>query len=508
LPGTDGAYFPFFSPDGKWVGFFATGKLKKTRLDGGEPIVLCDAPTGRGAAWNEDNTIIATLDARRGLSQLPAEGGDVTRIASVDTQAGEISLRFPQVLPGGKAVLFLVTHVAANYEGGSIGVMSLADRRRKILLERVGMYPRYVAGGYLTYVSRGTLFALPFDSDRLEVRGPAKPILENIRNRPNVGYAQLDFSRNGLLLYSKGRTEGLRTLAWVDRAGNSESLSAEPAPYAMPRVSPDGERTAAIVIDGPNASVWVYDRKRGTKIRIPGAGNVYSSPAWTADGRYLVLQGAGGLYLARADAAKEPQLFIRGGAAIPGAMADDGLRLPYHAWNSSGDPVIWTVPVEYDSGEPKAGEPEMFLQVKTGNPAPAFSPDGHWLAYVDAESGSNQIYVRAYPDRGARWPVSNNGGAVPVWSRTRPELLYQTEDGRVMAARYTIRGSSFIPEKPGLWTSRQLANIGSAPNFDLAPDGQYVAALLPADIPESRETLRHVTVMLNFVDELRRRMER
>src|SRR5262249_54450557 len=177
LPGTESAYLPFFSPDGQWVGFFAEGKLKKTRLDGGEPIALCDAPNGRGADWNEDNTIIATLDPRRGLWQLPAEGGEVTRVASIDPQAGEYSLRFPQTLPGGKAVLFLIARVPSDYENGSIAVMSLADRKKKILLDRVGMYPRYVTGGYLTYVSKGTLFAVPFDPERLEVRAPRRPAL-------------------------------------------------------------------------------------------------------------------------------------------------------------------------------------------------------------------------------------------------------------------------------------------------------------------------------------------
>ena len=230
------------------------------------------------------------------------------------------------------------------------------------------------------------------------------------------------------------------------------------------------------------------------------------SPVWTADGHHLILQGPGGLYLARADAAKEPQLFIRGGALIPGTMADDGRRLPFCEWNSSS-PEIRTVPVRYDSGEPKAGEPELFIPVKTGTAGPAFSPDGRWLAYTDTGSGTNEVYVRAYPDRGERWQVSNNGGAKPVWSRTKHELLYQTEDSRLMVARYMIRGESFISEKPSPWNSPHLAKVGLAPIFDLAPDGEHIAALLQADTPESRETLNHVMVMLNFPWEVRRRME-
>src|SRR5262249_39811011 len=143
------------------------------------------AVRARGA-WNEDNTIIATLDPRGGLWRLPAEGGEATKIASVDPQASEYSLRLPQSLPGGKAVLFLIARVPGDYESASITVITLADRKMKMLLDRVGMHPRFVTGGYLTYVSKGTLFAVPFDSDRLEVRGQAKPILESIVNQPSL----------------------------------------------------------------------------------------------------------------------------------------------------------------------------------------------------------------------------------------------------------------------------------------------------------------------------------
>jgi serine/threonine-protein kinase len=262
-----------------------------------------------------------------------------------------------------------------------------------------------------------------------------------------------------------------------------------------------------MVTEGPNASIWIYDWKRGTKIRIPGPSNAYSFPVWTADGRYLLLQGPGGLYWARADAAKDPQLFIKGGAVTAGAMTRDGSRLPYYEWNSSGNAVINTVTIKYDSGEPKAGKPEMFLQVKTNMPSPTLSPDGRWLAYMDAESGSNQVYVRAYPDRGEKWQISDNGGSHPVWSRTRPELLYEGDDGRIMAVTYTIRGASFVPDKPRPWNPVRLATMGSLA-LDLVPDGERVVALLPADAPESRETLKHVTLMLNFPDEFRRRLQK
>src|SRR5262249_4800150 len=151
-------------------------------------------------------------------------------------------------------------------------------------------------------------------------------------------------------------------------------------------------------------------RKRGNTIPIPGTANTYS-PVWTADGHYLILQGPGGLYLARADAAKEPQLFLKEGALIPGTLADDDRRLPFYAGNSSSA-LIGPVPVRHDSGGPNAGEAELCPAVKTRTAAHAFSPDGRWLAYTDTGSGTNEVYVRAYPDRGERWQVSYNGGAM------------------------------------------------------------------------------------------------
>src|SRR5262249_7423977 len=159
-----------------------------------------------------------------------------------------------------KAVLFIVGHVPSDYENASIAVISLADHEKKILLDRVGMYARYVTGGYLTYVSGNTLFAAPFDAERLEVLGPSKPVLEGVVNQPAIGYAQADFSGNGMLLYHKGRNADAGALAWVDRAGEVAPLPVAPSLYAMQvRVSPDGDRVATNVVDGPNGAIWVYD---------------------------------------------------------------------------------------------------------------------------------------------------------------------------------------------------------------------------------------------------------
>ncbi len=214
LSGTEGAYAPFFSPDGEWVGFFAGGKLKKTRTDGGEPVSLCNAPAGRGASWGEDGKIIASLDSQVGLSQVPSEGGAPTAVTELGFDNS--SHRWPQVLPGGKAVLFTLGTGYGNFDGAGIAVVSLEDRRTKIVHQ--GMYPRYLTSGHLVYVANGNLFAVPFDLDRLEVQGPPS-LLQEVSSDSNFGSAQIDFSRNGTIAFRSGRSEGRRTIQWLNAAG-------------------------------------------------------------------------------------------------------------------------------------------------------------------------------------------------------------------------------------------------------------------------------------------------
>jgi Tol biopolymer transport system component len=497
MAGTEGAFAPFFSPDGQWVGFFAAGKLKKIRVSGGDPIPLCDAPAGRGASWTEDNTIIAALDTRRSLSLIPAEGGAVSSVGNLDVESGELNWRWPHVLPRGRAVLFVSTNVPDNYSEGKISVVSLADHRKKTLLERGGMYPRYLPSGHLAYVRKGVLLAVPFDLDRLEVRGAAKPILEDVANDPNYGSAQFDFSRNGTMLYRKGRTEGLRTLQWLDASGKTAPLLAEPTLYQYPQFSPDGTRIAAAVAEGPSSNIWVYDWRRGGRNRLTTGWDSY--PVWAPDGRYLVFHSPGGMSWVPADGAGKRQVLTRSKAAqFPASFTPDGSRLLFAELNPEGGSLIRALPMGNTAGQPHAGQPESLLQTTTGNSLPALSPDGRWMAYADAESGPFEVFVRAYPDRGTKWQVSTSGGSMPVWSPNGHELFYRTDDQRIMVANYMVKGDSFIPEKPRLWSETQLANTGVTANFALAPDGKRFAVLMPADAPEPAENRSHFTLLLNF----------
>jgi len=513
LAGTDGAFGPFFSPDGRWVAFFAQGKLRKVSVDGGSAIAICDYEYNpRGGGWGEDGNIIAALVNGNGLSRIPSEGGRPTPVTELEQ--GEKTHRWPQILPGGKAVLF-TSHTAtlAGFDGASIVVMSLRDRRRKTLV-RGGTFGRYLPSGHLIYVSRGTLFAVPFDLETLAVRGAPAPVFEQIAYSTQDGSAQLDFSPTGTLVYQSGRTGGgLVTVEWLDSAGKAQPLLAKPGDYNYPGLSPDGQRLALIVTVGSDQDIWVYEWQRDTMTRLTFGGTPYT-PAWSPDGRYILFQASEGMFWTRSDGSGNPQRLIQnmtqGKFLYPSSFTPDGKRLAfYEGVTPAGD--IWTVPVESDGAGLRAGKPEPFLQTAFNEREPAFAPDGRWLAYVSDESGTMQVYVRAFPaapfGKGGKWQVSNDGGRYPTWSRNGRELFFRTEDNRIMVATYTVKGDSFTSEKPRVWSAGRIARpgrIGRSRNFDLAPNGNRIAALIPVDGAEEQKAQNHVIFLENFFDELRR----
>jgi serine/threonine-protein kinase len=498
---TEGAYEPFFSPDGEWIGFFALGKLKKTRIDGGEPIALCEAPAGRGASWGGDGTIVAALEPNASLSQIPAEGG--TPIALTNLGAAENTHRWPHHLPGSDVVLFNASGAYGNFDEAEIAAVSLKDHHRKTLLAHGGMYPRYLPSGHLVYVTKGSLFAVLFDPERLEVQGPPT-VLEEVASNLSLGSAQLDFSRTGTLAYRIGRAEGLRNMEWLDGSGKSTPLALEPAFYSIPRLSPDGARLAYFANQGGNSDVWIYDLQRGSKTRLTNGGyNVY--PVWSPDGQFLVFQSGRGLFWTRADGAGQQQPLLLGNATqFPTSWTAEGKYLVVSELTPADE--IRIVTIENRSGQLHAADSQLFLRTSTANTFAAFSPDGKWLAYDDAEAGTYEVYVRTFPDNGTKVQISNAGGLMPLWSQNGHVLFYRTEDQRIMMANYTIKGGTFVAEKPRLWSGKQLANVGISINLDLASDGKRFVVLMPAEGAEPQERQNHVTLVVNFLDEVRRRV--
>jgi eukaryotic-like serine/threonine-protein kinase len=262
--------------------------------------------------------------------------------------------------------------------------------------------------------------------------------------------------------------------------------------------------------DGSNQDLWVYESARDIMTRLTSGTGSKRYATWSPDGRYIVFQGQGGIFWIRADGAGKPQPLTKSkNLQFPWSFTPNGRRLAFTEANPASGFDLWTLPLEDDGASLRAGSPEVFLQTMFDERLPSFSSDGRWLAYASNESGVLQVYVRPFPGgppgTGGKWQVSNSGGVFPFWSRNGRELFFRTEDNRVMAASYTVRGDSFVAERPRVWSDKRLAAASLGPNYDLAPDGKHIAALMPAEAPEAQPAQSHVTLLMNFFDEVRRR---
>ena len=507
LPGTQGATSPFFSPDGQWVGFAAGRGASKISVEGGAVVPVGDAAGVRGASWDADGSIV--VGAAGELLRMSAAGASESLAKTGD---GELFLLQPQILPGGRAILFTADN-PGDVDKTTIQVLTLADGRKKTVI-RGGASGRYLAtangAGHLVYVSKSTLFAVPFDMTTLDTRGAAVPIVDDLASEGLIGVGQFDVSGTGTLIYRRAndRGSGLNTLQWVDSSGGREPLPAAPANYVAPRVSPDGTRVA-LWQAGQGQDVWIYAPQRDAMTRLTvGGGN--NRPIWSPDGRHVVFCAGGGVFQARADGARQPQALIPSKVLLyPSSFTPDGRRLAYTEVVATGASQIWTVPLEDRGGELHAGTPEPFLESRSNDTAPAFSPDGRWLAYQSNESGTNEVYVRPFPPpasgQGSRWQVSNSGGTAPHWSRSGPELMYQAGDS-IMAVSYSVSGDAFVADKPRVWIVALGSTTNTPGGWDLAPDGKRVLVVTPVEGLDATKAEHHVVFLQNFFDELRRRV--
>ncbi|MGH9593014.1 MAG: hypothetical protein ACRD5L_07970, partial [Bryobacteraceae bacterium] len=498
---------PFFSPDGQWVGFLVGSKFNKISVEGGAVVPLPDAPSNAGATWGQDGNIILGGVLTAGLVRISPSGGTSAKVS--DLAKGELAEASPQVLPGGKAVLY-AAYTSFDADKAQIEVVTLADGRRKTLVPG-GTSPRYLATskgiGHLVYTNKGTLFAIPFDPERLETRGTAVPILDDVAYQATTGAAQFDCSENGTLVYRKGgggAASGMTTLQWLDATGKKEPLRTKPGVFLAAHLAPDGKRVALVVTEGGSQDVWVYEQQRDTMTRLTSGGGPYANAVFSPDGRYVFFSFVGGsISWTRADGAGQPQpLTSSKSFEVPWSFTPDGKRLAY--FEIQGPPQIWTAPVEDTNGQMKGGKSEPFLKSQFQDVTPEFSPDGRWIAYSSTATGSNEVYVRPFPPpesgQSGQWQISNSGGQTPMWSRTGHDLLYQSGD-QIMAVSYTVKGDSFVADKPRVW----LAKIGGESVFGLAPDGKHVAVLSPVETSEAPKADHEVVFLQNFFDELRRK---
>jgi serine/threonine-protein kinase len=507
LPGTEGANHPFLSPDSRWIGFFAANKLKKVAVEGGPTVTLCDAHDNRGGSWSTDGTILFSIAGEPTLRRIAADGGVVAELPISGEAAAAVDARWPQVLPGGHAVLF-TSGVSGNYDAASLVAQRLPDGPRKVV-HRGGYHGRYLRSGHLVYMRDGTLFAAPFDLDRLEVVGASTPVLEDVASNPGAGGAHFAASDRGDLVFLPGPSEvPPLPIAWLERDGQTRPLRQAVAKYFVIGFSPDGNRLAMDIRDGEEADIWIYEWARDTMYRLTSNPGQDVSPVWSPDGRWIAFASTRGdqrtpnLYAQRADGTGEVVRLTESAVPqFPTSWHPSGRYLAFN--DTSGRTHVSIVELQGDAASGwKPVKASVLQESSSIQSNAAFSPDGRWLAYVSVETGSPEVYVRPFPASGGRVRVSTSGGAHPMWSRMRSELFYRaTSDSTIMVAPYRLEAETFNVARPTLWSPTAVETRGPFRNFDVHPDGARFAVMTAAAGQRKRD---HVTLVLDFADEVRR----
>jgi serine/threonine-protein kinase len=468
IEGTDGAIDPFFSPDGQWLAFFARGELKKVRLIGGVAETLGKAENARGGVWSTDGSIIFTPGSDAPLYRVSANGGALEAISTLDTSARERSHRWPATLPGGKAIVFSVAYEVGNpLDDANIAVLDPTTGKHKVLIKG-GVFARYLSTGHLVYARRRSLLAVPFDLNRLEVKGSLVTVLSNILMSASNGRAQFSFSNTGDLVYLEGELEdsinARQPLIWVDRRGNEQMLTEARQRYSKPRLGPDGS-TLFVEVADPEAAIWSYNIGRGTLTRLTHGGVSYG-PVPGPDGTRVAYEatrdGVAGALVARVDGSDEQRLTSTKRIHLPTSWSPDGktLALTFAAESGFLEVLLVTVDGEHTL--------RTFVQGSFNAGGAKFSPDGKWVAYVSDESGRNEVYVRPYEQAGARVQISADGGSQPAWSRSGRELFFR--NGDQLLAVSMGPGPSLTPGRPVLLFSRATEEDASGFAYDLMAD--------------------------------------
>jgi serine/threonine protein kinase len=475
IAGTEGGFNPFLSPDNRWVGFWADGKLKKIRVEGGVAVALCDAFSIFGADWGHDDSIVFTDVAAAGLSKVSAEGGKPEILTKPDPKREETSHRLPSWLPNGEGLLFTTMRYGHDCQP-SLSLLRLNTHEWNVLIQDAAD-ARYVPTGHLVFLRQGTLMAVRFDLARLEVTGQPFPLVENVMQAfstnswINTGAGQFSISGTGSLIYALGGIlpDQRNSLVWVDQRGMEEPVTALQFPFYAPRLSPDGQRIAYIAA-GRECQVYVYDLGRGTNSRLTSEGRAIY-PIWSPDGKRLLFGWHKSL---------KANLFWQtydGSSPMERLTTSENEQHP-GSWSPDGKTVALVVDnlaagYQYDIFmlDVPSGRVTPFLNSRLWEAYPDFSPDGRWIAYSSLESDRVEVYVRAFPGPGMKQQVSSEGGIHPLWARSGKQLFYRREDQLWVVDVRTDGG--FATSKPRLLFEKPGYYIGiPIRDYDLSLDSQ------------------------------------
>jgi len=473
IAGTEGGISPFLSPDDRWVGYWADGKLKKIPVGGGVATVLCDAPLIFGANWGRDSSIVFTDGDTAGLSMVSAEGGKPETLTKPDPKREERSHRLPSWLPNGKAVLFTVMRHAWDSQPW-LALLRLDTREWRVLLQDAAD-ARYVPTGHLVFLRQGTLMAVRFDLPKMEVIGQPVALVDNLmqffstNSGFNTGAGQYGISDSGSLIYAAGGVlpDLKNSLVWVDQKGTEQPVTTLQFPFLGPRLSPDGQRIAYTTA-ARDWQVWVYDIGRGTNSRLTGEG-MASFSIWTPDGKRLLFSWTKSLVT---------NLYRQSydGNSPMERLTTSEYDQEVGSWSSDGKTVAFLEgrpDTAYDIAmlDVNSGRVTPFLNSQFRETFPDFSPDGRWLAYTSDESKRDEVYVRPFPGPGMKQQVSSEGGEQPLWARNGEQLFYRWQDqvwvvDVQMGSGLAIGKPRLLFEQPGYMMPSPIRG------YDLSPDGQ------------------------------------
>ena len=505
LPGTQGAAFPFWSPDNHYIGFFANSKLKRIEKTGGPPFSICDVITPRGASWGRDGKIVLPLDQVVGLSMVSEAGGIPTPLTTLDTTRNEQTHRYPFFLPDGKHFLYLARTTASGSGSAldAICVGSVDGKVNKRLLP--GVSNAAYACGHLLYMRENSLMAHPFDAGALELTGDPFPIAESVDFSTRYSVASYTVSQTGVLVYlGKSRTS-TPELALVDPGGKKMRSFGQPEVFVNATLSNDGRMIAMDLyeVSARNADIWIFDVARGVKTRFTFDPAVDAYPIWSPDGSRIAFssnrKGHYDLYEKMSNGAADEQLlFASSLTKIFTDWSSDGKLMLF---NATGDTKtksdIWVLPMTGDR------KPFPLVMTEFSEINATFSPDMKWVAYQSNESGRDEVYVRPFPGPGAKWQVSTNGGSIPRWKKNGKEIFYQA-GGKITVAEVNGSGSNFqVGAVREYFDPSNVGgiNVGNGTLKDMSADGQSILLTI------SRGTLATapLTLVVNWTGEFRKK---
>ena len=472
FPDTEGARFPFWSPDSRFIGFFAGGKLKKVEAAGGPPLTLCDAPFGRGGTWNREGVILFTPSQSSPVHRVPAAGGEAIPVTTLDQSKNMQSHRWPFFLPDGHHFLYLAGGPYTSKESptNTIMVGSIDSRESKAL------FPSYsnaiYASGRIVFLRQHTLMAQPFDAKSLKLTSDALPIADPVQQDEARIIGLFSASENGVLTYAEGSSGSDRQFIWVDRSGNKVGDIPGADAYEDGLISPNG-KTVLFTLVSSGKDIWTYDLARGVKTRLTfgsTSSQINSSGVWSPDGRRVAYASARGgkfgIYQRAVDGSGKEEIAVSEDASptYPNDWSPDGKVL---AFNASKPPLweIWMAPLD------GSGKPYAFLHSQFTQFGARFSPDGKFVTYFSYESGRPEVYVVPFPGPGGKWQVSTGGGTWPRWGHNGKEIFYLSLDNKIMAAEVKGGGAGFeVGKGRALFETRPYWTGGGT--FDVAPDSQ------------------------------------